>query len=73
MITRGRFLLSMAGVLALFVVAAMPAAGQEGQGQGARGGGAARQEGRGGGGPSPAGPIPRRPDGKPDLTGRWNG
>lgn len=73
MSTRGRFLLLMAAVLALFVVAAVPAAGQGGRGEGARGGGAAGQEGRGGGAPSPAGPIPRRPDGKPDLTGRWNG
>ena len=39
------------------------------------GGAAVGQAGRGrAGGPStPAGPIPRTPDGKPDLTGRWNG
>jgi hypothetical protein len=39
------------------------AAAQGGRGQGGRGGGAA----------FPAGPIPRRADGKPDLTGHWNG
>ena len=44
-----------------------------------RGGGAAADQGgrgrggRGGGAALPAGPIPRRPDGKPDLTGHWSG
>ena len=40
-----------------------------------RGGGAAADQGgrRGGAPTAPAGPIPRRPDGKPDLTGHWSG
>jgi hypothetical protein len=58
MSTRGRFLLSIAPLLVMLVVTSVPASGQEG---------------RGGGAKSPAGPIPRRPDGKPDLTGNWNG
>ena len=33
----------------------------------------AAQEARGGNTPALAGAIPRRPDGKPDMTGRWNG
>ena len=33
----------------------------------------AAQEARGGNTPARAGAIPRRPDGKPDMTGRWNG
>jgi hypothetical protein len=47
--------------------------------QEARGGGAAAVanggQGRGGAAAvaAPAGPIPRRADGKPDLTGNWNG
>jgi hypothetical protein len=67
MSTRRRVLLS--GTAVLFLVAAMtlPAAGQ-----GGRGGGAGVESGRGAGVP-PAGPIPRRADGKPDLTGRWDG
>ena len=44
-------------------MATAPASGQEGRSGGARGGGAA----------TPAGPIPRTPDGKPDLTGTWLG
>jgi len=72
--TRGRVLPSIAVLLVMLVVTSVPASGQEGRGRG--GGAAAGQGGRGrgeGGGSSPAGPIPRRPDGKPDLTGRWNG
>jgi hypothetical protein len=34
---------------------------------------AAAQEARGGTTPGRPGAIPRRPDGKPDMTGRWNG
>ncbi len=34
---------------------------------------AAAQQGRDGNAPTRAGAIPRRPDGKPDMTGRWNG
>ena len=56
--TRGRFLLSIAPLLVMLVVTSVPASGQEG---------------RSGGATSAAGPIPRRPDGKPDLTGNWNG
>jgi hypothetical protein len=61
---RGRFLLS-ATVLVLLAAATttMPASGQGGPAAIA----AARK------GVPPAGPIPRRADGKPDLTGRWNG
>jgi hypothetical protein len=63
MSTRGRFLLSTSALL--FVVAAltMPVSGQGGAAAVA----AARK------GVPPAGPIPRRADAKPDLTGRWNG
>lgn len=68
-------ILPIAAAVALFIVASMPAAGQEGPGGR---GGAAAQGGRGGrsGGEdrtAPAGPIPRRPDGKPDLSGNWIG
>ena len=70
MSTRGRFLLLIAALLVMLVVTSVPASGQEGRG----GGAAAAQGGRGGREAStPAGPIPRRPDGKPDLTGNWNG
>ena len=58
MSTRGRFLFSIAPVVVMLVVAFAPASAQGG---------------RGGGAPSPAGPIPRTPDGRPDLTGTWNG
>jgi hypothetical protein len=61
----------IAVLLMLLVITATPASGQSGRG----GGAAAVQEGRGrgGGASAPAGPIPRRRDGKPDLTGRWDG
>lgn len=58
MSTRGRFLLSISVLLTVFVMTSVPTFGQGG---------------RGGGASSPAGPVPRRPDGKPDLTGSWNG
>lgn len=69
MTTGGRFLLAIMAILVMVVVTSVPASGQGGRG----GGAAAGQGGRGGGAPSPAGPVPRRPDGKPDLTGSWNG
>ena len=55
---RGRFLLSIAAVLVMLVVTSVPVSGQRGRGSG-------------GAPPAPAGPIPRTPDGKPDLTGSW--
>ncbi len=67
---RGSFLISIAAVVVALVVTALPASGQGGRGGGA--GAAAGEGGRAGGAP-PAGPIPRRPDGKPDLTGTWTG
>ena len=63
MSTRGRFLLSTTVLLFLASALAMPVSGQGGAAAIA----AARK------GVPPAGPIPRRADGKPDLTGRWNG
>jgi hypothetical protein len=61
-------------VAASISVGAHPSADAQG---GGRGGGAAVEGGRGGAGRggavAPAGPIPRRADGKPDLTGRWDG
>ena len=56
---RGRFLLSIAAVLVMLVGTSVPASGQQGRGGGAP--------------PAPAGPIPRTPDGKPDLRGQFNG
>lgn len=50
-------LLAMSAALAVFVMASGPVAGQQ------RGGGR---------GAATAGPVPRTPDGKPDLRGRWN-
>ena len=71
--TRGRVLVSIGAVMTMLVVASVPASGQGGRG-GQGGGGAADQGGRRTGAPAaPAGPIPRTPDGKPDLTGTWNG
>lgn len=49
-------LLAMSAALAVFVIGSVPAVGQEGRGN--------RQV-------PPAGPVPRTPDGKPDLRGRW--
>ena len=53
---RGRFLLSIVAVLVVLGVTSVPAAGRQGSGVGAA---------------ASAGPIPRTPDGKPDLTGSW--
>ena len=57
---RGRFLPSIAAVLVVLVMLVVTSEPASGQG------------GRSGGTPPPAGPIPRTPDGKPDLTGSWN-
>jgi hypothetical protein len=67
MSTRRRALLSVTALLFLVAAMTVPAAGQ-----GGRGGGAGVEGGRGAGVP-PAGPVPRRADGKPDLAGRWDG
>ena len=61
--------LAAAAALALAVSVAVPLRAQAP----GDGGAAADQEGRRGGAAAPAGPIPRTPDGKPDLTGSWNG
>jgi hypothetical protein len=63
------FLLSIA-VLVGLLVATVAASGQGGR---SGGGTAAGEEGRGTGARPAAIPIPRRPDGKPDLTGTWIG
>jgi hypothetical protein len=71
--TRRRLLSSIAAFLILLAAIAVPTAAQGGRGQGDGAGGTAGQRGRAGGTPPPAGSIPRGPDGKPDLTGTWNG
>ena len=53
-----RFVFAFGALLVMLAVTPVPSSGQEG---------------RGGGASSPAGPVPRRPDGKPDLTGVFNG
>jgi hypothetical protein len=58
MTTRNRVFVLLAAVVAMLAIDALPAAAQEARGEAPR---------------SRAGAIPRRPDGKPDLTGRWNG
>src|SRR5262249_33246979 len=65
---RTRILLSISASLAMFTSMALVAqAGQIGRPGGlANVDGEVKSSGR-------AGPIPRRPDGKPDLTGTWNG
>ena len=60
MSTRTRFLLSVAAAAVMLGVTSVPSTGQL-----ARGDENAVK--------TPAGPIPRRADGKPDLTGTWNG
>jgi hypothetical protein len=57
MIARRRLLFAMAVLLSVLVISAVPVAGQ-----------AAPR-----GTSAPGGPVPRRADGKPDLTGRWSG
>jgi len=58
MTTRSRLFVLLAAVVAMLAIDSVPAAAQEA---------------RGGSAPARGGAIPRRPDGKPDLTGRWNG
>src|SRR5580698_6087640 len=72
-----------AAAFALFMT--LPSAGQDGPPAGAPGGGAPGAAkggpggggargggGRGGGAAVPAGPMPRTPDGHPDMSGFWN-
>jgi hypothetical protein len=68
--TRTRVLLSIAAALVMSA-ASLPIAGQGG-GEIGRPGGLANVDGQVKS-TGPAGPIPRRPDGHPDLTGTWNG
>jgi len=58
MTARSRLFVLLAAVVAMLAIDSVPAAAQEA---------------RGGSAPARGGAIPRRPDGKPDLTGRWNG
>ena len=63
----------LAASLVMLAVTSMPGFAQEGRGRGAATAPAAQGGRRGGAPVPPAGPIPRRPDGKPDLTGNWSG
>jgi hypothetical protein len=60
-------MLAVAGAVALALVSAawIPAAALAQDAEGARGGRGARPR-------EPGGPVPRTPDGKPDLRGRWD-
>ena len=73
MSTTSRFFLSIA---ALFVMISMTSVSVSAQDDAVGGGGgpAAQAPGRRlPPPPAPTGPVPRRPDGKPDLTGNWDG
>ena len=63
-----RGVISTLASLAIFAATAVPIAGQLG-----RPGGLAGVDGVEGAAATKAGPIPRRPDGHPDLTGTFNG
>src|SRR5437870_13631476 len=65
-----RFLCSMTALPVLVPMLTVPASGQDGGGAAPEG---TRARGGRGGSVAPAGPIPRRADGKPNLTGRWIG
>src|SRR5690242_7183074 len=65
---RTRLLLSIATSFVMCVVTPAPVTGQLG-----RPGGLAGVDGAEGAAATKAGPIPRRPDGHPDLTGTFNG
>ena len=66
--TRTRVVLSIVASSVLFVATTIPTAGQLG-----RPGGLAGVDGTEGAAAAKGGPIPRRPDGHPDLTGTFNG
>ena len=75
--TTSRFLLSTAAALAIAAgvtsVSMMAQAQVQDEGLGGGGGPAAQANRKPYVPPSPTGPVPRRPDGKPDLTGYWDG
>ena len=79
MSTRSRLVLSIATLVTLAVTpVSMTAQGRGGappadDGIGAGGGPGAQANRRAYVPPAPTGPVPRRPDGKPDLTGYWDG
>src|SRR5689334_21904843 len=70
---RTRVLLALGASLVMLAAIAVPASPQEGRGGGAAAPQAAGGRGRGAAPLPPAGPVPRRPDGHPDLTGTWMG
>jgi len=72
---------ALLAILSFDLALAARQAGQRGQGGGAPAPGAGQRGGGGGGGGRggrgnanlpPAGPVPRLPNGKPDLSGHWN-
>src|SRR6185295_3788886 len=64
-------LAAAAAVAAVFVIA--PVTGQDAPAPGDKGGGGFGGKGGGGKQAVPAGPVPRTADGKPDMSGFWNG
>ena len=79
MSTTARFVLSIAAATVIGVASASMIAQAQGRAQvqddglGGGGGPAAQANRRAYVPPAPTGPVPRRPDGKPDLTGYWDG